>query len=65
MQDNQSIYFINFELDDRIKEELIYRQIKYAQDVLHPHYLSNLKVYDVYHVPLETYFMKYFTPFLI
>jgi len=54
-QDN--IYYTNIVLDNEFKE-LIYKQIKYAQDEFHPHYLSNLTAYSCYHAPLEIYFKK-------
>jgi hypothetical protein len=52
-----NIYYTNIVLDDEFKE-LIYKNIKCAQDVFHQYYLPNLTAYSPYHVPLETYFMK-------
>jgi hypothetical protein len=52
-----NIYYTSIVLDNEFKE-LIYEQIKYAQNVFHPHYLSNLTSYSCYHGPLEKYFME-------
>ena len=54
---HNNIYYTNIVLDDEFKE-LIYKHIKYAQDVFHVNYLPTLTAYSVYHVPLEAYFMK-------
>ena len=51
------IYYTSIVLDNEFKE-LIYKQIKYAQNVFHAHYLPNLTVYSCYHAPLETYFKQ-------
>ena len=54
---SNNIYYTNIVLDEEFKE-LIYKNIKNAQDVFHINYISTLTAYSVYHELLEIYFMK-------